>query len=65
MKFNKAQTDLLWVAACLLLYVFLAFEFEFSEQIFQFTQSYERLQLDEMPELGVDLQAGNVRSHSL
>jgi two-component system sensor histidine kinase UhpB len=48
MKFNKAQTDLLWVAACLLLYVFLAFEFEFFEQIFHFTQSYERLQLDEL-----------------
>ena len=49
MKLNKAQTDLLWVLACLLIYVLLAVQFEFSESIDKFSQGYEPLQLDEMP----------------
>ena len=49
MKRNKAQTDLLWVLACLMLYVLLAVQFEFSERIEKFSQGYEPVQLDEMP----------------
>lgn len=49
MKFTKAQTDLLWILSSLLAYLGLAFHFEFSEQIHQFSQTYESLQLDEIP----------------
>ena len=49
MKFNKAQTDLLWVLASLIVYTVLAFHFEFSEQIQKFSQGYEPLQIDEIP----------------
>jgi two-component system sensor histidine kinase UhpB len=49
MKFKKAQTDLLWVVASLLVYLGLAIQYELSEQIHLFSQQYETLQLDEMP----------------
>jgi two-component system sensor histidine kinase UhpB len=49
MKSNKAFTDLLWVIACLLAYVFMAMQFEFSEHIEKFSQRYEPIQLDELP----------------
>ena len=49
MKFKRAQSDLLWVMACFVVFWTWATQVELSERIATFSTGYEFLQLDEWP----------------
>jgi two-component system sensor histidine kinase UhpB len=49
MKFQKAQTDLLWTVALVLGFWLFAINVELSEHLILFSQGHEPMQLDELP----------------
>ena len=49
MKFKRAQSDLLWVICCFVVFWILATHWELSEHIANFSTGYESWQLDEWP----------------